>query len=59
MNRKTISQPYGNYYYYICSTFKKQHKGACTKHTIRSDRLEQAVLKRSVTRLLWRSRWMS
>lgn len=45
MNRKTISQPYRNYYYYICSTFKKQHSGACTKHTIRSDRLEQAVLE--------------
>lgn len=45
MNRKQISQPYGSYQYYICSTFKKQHKGACTKHTIRSDRLEQAVLE--------------
>ena len=41
MNRK----PYGSYHYYICSTFKKQHSGACTKHTIRSDRLEQAVLE--------------
>lgn len=45
MNRKQISQPYGSYHYYICSTFKKHHKGACTKHTIRSDRLEQAVLE--------------
>lgn len=45
MNRKQISQPYGTYHYYICSTFKKQHSGACTKHTIRSDRLEQAVLE--------------
>lgn len=45
MNRKLISQPYGDYHYYICSTFKKQHAGACTKHTIRSDRLEQAVLE--------------
>ena len=45
MHRKTISQPYGDYHYYICSTFKKQHSGACTKHTIRSDRLEQAVLE--------------
>lgn len=45
MNRKQISQPYGNYHYYICSTFKKQHSGVCTKHTIRSDRLEQAVLE--------------
>ena len=45
MHRKQISQPYGSYHYYICSTFKKQHSGACTKHTIRSDRLEQAVLE--------------
>ena len=45
MNRKLISQPHRDYYYYICSTFKKQHSGACTKHTIRSDRLEQAVLE--------------
>ena len=45
MHRKTISQPYGDYHYYICSTYKKQHSGACTKHTIRSDKLEQAVLE--------------
>ncbi len=45
MHRKQISQPYGDYYYYICSTFKKQAKGACTKHTIRSDKLEKAVLE--------------
>ena len=45
MNRKQISQPYKDYYYYICSTFKKQHSGVCTKHTIRSDKLEQAVLE--------------
>lgn len=45
MNRKTIAQPYGDYHYYICSTYKKQHSGACTKHTLRSDRLEQAVLE--------------
>lgn len=45
MNRKQISQPYGTYHYYICSTFKKMAGGACTKHTIRSDRLEQAVLE--------------
>lgn len=45
MNRKLISQPYKNYCYYICSTFKKMQKGACTKHTIRSDKVEQAVLE--------------
>ncbi len=43
MNRKKITQPYGDYHYYYCSTYKKQ--GACTKHTIRSDKLEQAVLE--------------
>ncbi len=42
MHRKQISQPYKKYDYFICSTFKKQ--GACTKHTLRSDRLEAAVL---------------
>lgn len=45
MNRKTITQPYGSYHYYICSTYKKQHSGVCTKHTMRSDRLEKAVLE--------------
>lgn len=45
MNRKLISQPYKDYCYYVCSTFKKMQKGACTKHTIRSDRVEQAVLE--------------
>ena len=45
MNRKLISQPYANYGYYVCSTFKKMNRGACTKHTIRSDKLERAVLE--------------
>lgn len=45
MNRKLISQPYRNYGYYVCSTFKKMNQGACTKHTIRSDKLEKAVLE--------------
>ena len=44
MNKKLISQPYKNYCYYICSTFKKMNSGACTKHTIRSDKLSNAVL---------------
>jgi len=43
MNRKLISQPYGEYHYYVCSTFKKMSKEICSKHTIRSDRLEEAV----------------
>ncbi len=45
MNRKHISQPHGDYHYYICATYKKMNQGACTKHTIRSDRLEQGVLQ--------------
>lgn len=44
MNRKTVSQPYATYCYYVCSTFKKMSSEACTKHTIRSDKLEEAVL---------------
>ncbi len=45
MNRKLISQPNKDYCYYICSTFKKMDKGACTKHTIRSDKIEKAILE--------------
>jgi len=45
MNRKLIAQPYQNYCYYICSTFKKMQKGACSKHTIRSDKVERALLE--------------
>lgn len=44
MNRKQNKHSYGTYTYYVCSTFKKMDKGACTKHTIRLDRLEAAVL---------------
>ena len=44
MNRKSISQPYKDYNYFICSTFKKMSDNACTKHTMRSDRLEAMVL---------------
>lgn len=44
MNRKTISRANAAYGYYICSTFKMD-KTACTKHTIRSDALEAAVLE--------------
>ena len=44
MNLKTISQSYGKYSYFVCSTFKKMSKSACTKHTIRSKKLDEAVL---------------
>lgn len=33
-----------NYVYYACRTYKQQSATQCTKHTIRVDRLEQAVL---------------
>ena len=51
MNKKTITQPYGIYQYYVCSSFKKMDKGACTKHTIRIDKLEKAVLKTIQTQI--------
>lgn len=44
MNKKTITQPYKKYDYYVCSTFRRLDKGGCTKHTIRSDVLEKSVL---------------
>jgi len=44
MAKKLISQPYKDYHYYICSTYKKMNSGACTKHTIRTDKLSDAVL---------------
>ncbi|MFI3254805.1 MAG: recombinase family protein [Eubacteriales bacterium] len=43
MNHRKITQSYGEYHYYYCSTYKK--RGQCTKHSIRSDKLEQAVLE--------------
>jgi hypothetical protein len=39
----TRSKVRGNVYYY-CRTYKDQSKTACTKHTIKHDHLEQAVL---------------
>lgn len=44
MNKKTNKHSYGEYRYYRCSTAKKMKKGACTNHTIRIDKLEEAVL---------------
>ncbi len=34
----------GNIVYYYCRTYKDQSKNACTKHTIKHNRLEAAVL---------------
>lgn len=39
----TRSKVRGNVYYY-CRTYKDQSKAACTKHTMRHNHLEQAVL---------------
>ncbi len=44
MNKKTNVHPYGTYRYFRCSTTRKMQKTACTNHTIRIDKLEQAVL---------------
>ena len=43
MSKKTNKLPYGTYRYYKCST--KRKKGMCTNHTIRIDKLEEAVLE--------------
>ncbi len=44
MQKRTVSQPYKEYQYYACGTYRKMHSGACTKHMIRSDVLENSVL---------------
>lgn len=44
MNKKINKHPYGEYRYYRCATARKMQKGACTNHTIRIDKLEEAVL---------------
>lgn len=44
MNRRKNVHSYGTYEYYICSTYK-QAKERCTRHTLRVDQLEEAVLK--------------
>ena len=44
MTKKTNVHPYGTYHYYRCSTARKMKKSACGNHTIRLDRLEEAVL---------------
>lgn len=44
MNKKTNKHSYGEYRYYRCVTARKMKKGGCTNHTIRIDKLEEAVL---------------
>jgi DNA invertase Pin-like site-specific DNA recombinase len=44
MNKKNISQPYADYSYYVCGTYKKMGKNNCTKHTVRVDKIEKLLL---------------
>lgn len=43
MHKRTVKEGKRVYHYYFCSTYK-MHSGACTKHTIRYDVLEETVL---------------
>ena len=47
MNKKTLSNKNRNrdYWYYICSTYRNKSKDLCSKHSIRNDKLEMAVLE--------------
>jgi hypothetical protein len=45
MAKKSVSQPYKKYYYFVCQTFRKAQHGECTKHTIREEKLYTAVLE--------------
>jgi len=42
MTRNTVKG--GQHVYYHCRTYREKSKEACTKHTMRLDRLEKAVL---------------
>lgn len=44
MSKKTNKHSYGTYKYYRCVTSRKMDSGACSPHSIRIDKLEQAVL---------------
>lgn len=44
MCRKHHNHDYGEYTYYACSTYVKLDKSACSKHTMRADKLEEIVL---------------
>lgn len=46
MNKKSSTNKSGTKYeYYICSTYRKKSSKLCTKHSIRVENIEQAVLK--------------
>ena len=42
--RRRVAHPYKTYEYYICPTYR-QSKSACTKHSVRVDAVENAVLE--------------
>ncbi len=44
MGKKTNDNPNREYRYYRCETAKKTRRKACTNHTIRIDKMENAVL---------------
>lgn len=44
MSKKSNRHPYGEYHYYRCTTARKMKKSICTNHTIRIDKIYQAVL---------------
>ena len=44
MTKKTNRHAYGTYSYYRCTTSVKMNAKACTPHSIRIDKLEEAVL---------------
>lgn len=46
MNKKSSTNKCGNKYeYYICSTYRKKSNKLCTKHSIKIEKLEEAVLQ--------------
>lgn len=46
MNKKSSTNKSGNEYeYYICSTYRKKSNQLCTKHSIKVEKLEKAVLQ--------------
>ena len=46
MNKKSSTNKSGNKYeYYICSTYRKKSNNLCTKHSIKVEKLEKAVLQ--------------
>ena len=44
MSKKSNKHSYGEYHYYRCTTARKMKNSACTNHTIRIDKIEEAVL---------------